>query len=120
MRLYLDDDLAWPLLTSLLRKAGHDVCLPADMGAAGAKDPVHLSHAVRQARVCLTRDYSDYQLLHNLIMVVGGHHPGILVVRQENDRKKDLGPPGIVRAIGKLEASNYALADQYEVLNHWR
>jgi predicted nuclease of predicted toxin-antitoxin system len=120
MRLYLDDDLAWPRLAGLLRNAGHDVLLPADVGAAGAKDPVHLTHAVQQGRVCLTRDHSDFELLHNLVKVVGGHHPGLLVVRQEKDYKKNLSPHDIVRAVHNLEAANYVLADQYEVLNHWR
>ena len=34
MRLYLDDDTAFPLLARLLRQAGHDVELPADAGLA--------------------------------------------------------------------------------------
>jgi hypothetical protein len=28
MRLYLDDDTAWPLLAKLLRNAAHDVQMP--------------------------------------------------------------------------------------------
>jgi predicted nuclease of predicted toxin-antitoxin system len=120
MRLYLDDDLTWRWLAGLLRNAGHDVRLPAEIGVAGAKDPTHLTRAVQEDRVCLTRNYNDFELLHDLVMAVGGHHPGILVVRQERDRKKNLTPHDIVRAIHNLEAANYVLADRYEVLNHWR
>src|SRR5437879_1466277 len=47
MRLYLDDDLANPLLAGLLRKAGHDVVLPADVGMSGQDDAVHLTYAIR-------------------------------------------------------------------------
>jgi predicted nuclease of predicted toxin-antitoxin system len=120
MRLYLDDDLASPLLAQLLRNAGHEVQLPADVGLAGKKDPIHLAHAVREQRVCLTRDHGDYKALHDLVMAVQGHHPGILVVRQDNNPKRDLTHRGIVRAIRNLEAASLALMDSYEILNHWR
>jgi hypothetical protein len=46
MTLYLDDDIAWPLLAKLLRNAGHDVQLPSDVGMTGAEDPVHLTRAI--------------------------------------------------------------------------
>jgi predicted nucleotidyltransferase len=36
------------VLVQLLRVAGHDVLLPADLGIAGAEDPVHLRHAIRE------------------------------------------------------------------------
>jgi predicted nuclease of predicted toxin-antitoxin system len=120
MRLYLDDNQASPLLAQLLRKAGHDVQVPADVGKAGVADSIHLAHAVTENRVSLTGDYGDFENLHNLIIIVGGHHPGILVVRQDNDPKRDLKPPGIVRAIRNLEKANYPLVDQYVILNHWR
>jgi predicted nuclease of predicted toxin-antitoxin system len=120
MRLYLDDNLASPLLAQLLRNAGHDVQLPADVGKAGVADPVHLAHAMAEGRACLTANYTDFANLHNLLMIGQGHHPGILIVRQDNDPKRDLKPHEIVRAIHKLEVANYALADQYEILNHWR
>ena len=32
----------------------------------------------------------------------GGHHPGVLVVRQDNNPKRDLDAKGIVRALRKL------------------
>ena len=41
MRVYLDDDSAALLLARLLRQAGHDVELPADVGLSGEDDAVH-------------------------------------------------------------------------------
>jgi hypothetical protein len=120
MRLYLDDDIASGLLIQLLRNAGHDVLVPADLGIAGAEDPVHLRHAVRERRACLTQNYGDFRVLHDLVLECQGHHQGILVVRLDNDPNRDMRPPHIVRAIAKLEAAGVPIADEYIVLNHWR
>jgi predicted nuclease of predicted toxin-antitoxin system len=120
MRLYLDDNIASPLLARLLTNAGHDVQLPVDVGMRGQDDPVHLTHAIAEGRVCLSQDYSDYQKLHNLVMEATGHHPGILVVRKDNDPKRDLKAPGILQAIGKLVASGQSISDCYHILNQWR
>jgi predicted nuclease of predicted toxin-antitoxin system len=120
MRLYLDDNIASPLLARLLRNAGHDVQLPVDVGMMGQDDSVHLTHAIAQDRVCLSQDYSDYRKLHNLVMEAKGHHSGILVVRKDNDPNRDLKPRGIVRAIGKLMAANQPVVDSYHILNQWR
>ncbi len=120
MKLYLDDDSASPLLSKLLRNAGHDVQLPSDVGMSGKPDPVHLTHAIRDGLVCLTKNYDDYWLLHILLMQALGHHPGIFVVRQDNDPTRDLSPKGIVAAIRKMEAAGVPIANEYIVLNHWR
>ena len=105
MRLYLDDDSASALLSRLLRNAGHDVRLPAEIGMSGENDAVHLMHAVLEDRICLSHNYEDFEDLHDLIVVVQGHHPGILVVRKDNNPKRDLDEKGIVRAIGKFLAA---------------
>ena len=120
MRLYLDDDTVHRLLVRLLRQAGHDVCLPSDVGLAGRDDAEHLAKAVVENRVLLTHNHGDFEKLHNLVMTVGGHHPGILVVCKENNPKRDLTQQGIVRAIAKLLASGASIPDQFHVLNHWR
>lgn len=96
MRLYLDDDSASPLLTTLLRKGGHDVVVPSDIGMDGKADPAHLKCAIHDGRVCLTKNYDDFLLLHELVLESAGGHPGILVVRQDNDPARDLTPKGIV------------------------
>src|SRR5207237_4542722 len=85
MKLYLDDDTAAPLLAKLLRKAAHDVQMPSDTGMVGAPDPVHLTRAIADGRICLTKNHDDFWILHNLIKQAQGRHSGIAVVRQDND-----------------------------------
>lgn len=120
MKLYLDDDSASGLLANLLRQARHNVQLPVEAGLAGEDDPVHLTHAIDEGRSLLSHNYRDFENLHNLIRKAQGHHPGILLVRKENNPKRDLSSRHIVRAIGKLLASGIPIGDQEIILNHWR
>jgi predicted nuclease of predicted toxin-antitoxin system len=120
MRLYLDDDSVDALLIRLLQREGHDVQTPADVGHAGAEDPVHLKLAVGEDRVLLSRNHDDFEKLHELIIQAQGHHPGIFIVRRDNDPNRDLKPAGIVRAIRNLLAAGVPLEDEFHILNHWR
>jgi len=120
MRLYVDDDLAGAVLTKMLRKAGHEVRLPAEIGLAGTDDAKHLCQAILENRALLSANYDDFKLLHELIRQSQGHHSGILIVRFDNDPRRDLKRRDIVRAIANLEAAGAAIADQYIILNHWR
>jgi predicted nuclease of predicted toxin-antitoxin system len=120
MILYLDDDAASPLLATLLRKAGHDVVVPGDIGMNGKPDPAHLKYAIHNSRVCLSKNYDDFLLLHELILESRGSHPGILVVRQENNPSRDMTPKGIVAAIRKLVSAAVPIENEYVVLNHRR
>jgi predicted nuclease of predicted toxin-antitoxin system len=120
MRLYLDDDMASGLLANLLTQAGHDVVIPGGPELEGAEDPVHLAYAIREERALFTGNYDDFHGLHDLIMQAQGHHPGILVVRRDNDPRRDLTPRGIVRALRSFLAAGIALRDQFVILNHWR
>ena len=120
MRLYLDDDSASGILAGLLRRAGHDVVIPADVGMTGADDAVHLTHAAREDRVLLSRNHDDFRNLHNLIIQTGGIHPGIAIVRRENDIRRDMTPHTIVRSIENMLAANVPVENQFIVLNHWR
>lgn len=58
--------------------------------------------------------------MHDLVMEVKGHHSGILVIRQDNDRRRDMNSAAIKKALRNLEATSFDMRDQYEVLNHWR
>src|SRR4051794_15454112 len=105
MRLYLDEDIASALLTQLLRAAGHDVQRPADVGLMGKHDAVQLRQAVHENRPCMTLNYEDFEELHLLVLEAGGHHPGIMVVRRDNDPRRNLSPRDVVRAVRNLESA---------------
>ena len=120
MTLYLDDDSASRQLALGLRKAGHHVSTPADLGTSGAPDPIHLTRAIQDGRVFLTRNARDFTLLHDLVRASGGRHPGILVLHFDNDPTRDLTPRGIVAAIARIEASGLPISNELHLLNHWR
>jgi hypothetical protein len=120
MQLYLDDDTVNRFLVALLRQAGHDVRLPADVGLSGRHDAVHLRHAIQSGRACLTHNYEDFEELHELMQEGRGQHCGILVIRRETARSKNLRGHHLVRAIEKLAASGLMIHNHYHVLNQWR
>jgi hypothetical protein len=120
MRLYLDEDSEDEELTILFAKAGHDVRLSAQAGLNGQPDPRQLTHAIEERQVLLSGNHHDFLLLHQLVLASGGHHPGILIVRRDNDPRRDLSLRGICVAIAKLESSGVHIADNLHVLNHWR
>jgi hypothetical protein len=120
MNLYLDDDSAKASLVRLLRKAGHQVAIPADAGISGVSDPRHLIHCVGQNLVLLTRNHDDFEDLHLLVQETGGKHPGLLVVRSDNDPSRDMKDRDIVRALANLEQAAVPIANELHILNHWR
>src|SRR5213594_436199 len=111
MLLYIDDDSVDGVLIRRLANSGYNSLTPSVAGTAGQADPVHFMSAIRTGRVVLTRDYDDFKLLHDLVLLAGGHHPGIFVVRRDNDPTRDMSPGVIVRAIQKLTASKMTIAD---------
>jgi hypothetical protein len=120
MKIYIDEDTASRQLTQLLRAAGHDVQIPVEAGLVGKSDVVQLTHAVREGRVCLSRNYEDFEELHDLLKESGGRHPGILVVRRDNDPRRNMAPRDVVKAVRNLEGAGIPLMGEYQVLNHWR
>jgi hypothetical protein len=120
MKLYLDDDSASALLTKLLRQAAHEVQIPVEVNLTGASDAVHPTHAIREGCLLLSANHDDFFSLHHLLVQARGHHPGIIIVRRDNDPRRDLTASGIVRALGNLVASSVPLADGFHILNHWR
>ncbi len=120
MRLYLDDDTIETLLVRLLERAGHDLELPRDAGLTGRSDPVHLQRAITINRALVSRNHDDFEELNDLLRAAGGAHPGILIVRRDNDRRRDLTPRGIVTAIANLLAANVPVENQFIILNRWR
>ena len=120
MLLYLDDDSMRGVLVRRLADGGHDVLTPRAAGTAGLADPVHFMYAIRTGRVLFTHDHEDFTLLHDLVLLAGGHHRGVVVVRRDNDPTRDMSPGAMVRAIDNLAASSLAIPDAVHVLNHWR
>src|SRR5688500_17575195 len=120
MRIYLDEDSSGPLLAQLLRKAGHDVESVLERGTTRDPDPVVLTYAIGQQRVFLSRNHRDFKPLLDLVIASGGHHPGILITRFDNDRARDFTTRGIVVALGKLQSAGVSLASELFVLNQWR
>jgi predicted nuclease of predicted toxin-antitoxin system len=120
MNLYLDDDSAKASLVRLLRKAGHQVTMPADASLVGVSDPRHLIFSARQDLVLLTRNHDDFEDLHLLVQVTGGKHPGLLVVRSDNDPSRDMKDRDLVRALANLEHAGVPIANEFHILNHWR
>jgi hypothetical protein len=120
MKLYLDEDTSWNLLVQNLRRAGHDVQTTVQAGLIGEWDPVQMMHAIQQERCILTRNYCDFEDLHNLLSVARGQHSGIVVIRRDDDTRRNMSPRDIVRALGKVETAGVQLANRYLVLNQWQ
>jgi hypothetical protein len=120
MTLYVDDDSCAAALMAMLRKAGHDVLIPADIGMSGSHDAEHLLRSIQEGRVFQTRNYTDFDPIHKLIIGCSGVHFGILVIRQENDRRKNMSYKAIVTAIGKVEQAYADLGNELVILNDWR
>lgn len=121
MRLYVDDDSVDPHLIGLLRRDGHIVQIPADVGMVGSSDQAHLAHAIRDRRAVLTRNSGDFDELHDLVVVAaGGHHEGILVVLFDNNPRNAMSAGDVARAVRNLENANVSIADAYHELNHWQ
>jgi predicted nuclease of predicted toxin-antitoxin system len=120
MKIYLDDNQTDRRLVALLVKAGYQVVRPTDVALVGKSDALHLEQAIRDGLVVLTSDAEDFQDLSRLVLTSGGHYPGILVVRFDNDPLRDMKPKHVVAAVSKLDRSGLPLVDQLVVLNQWR
>jgi len=120
MRLYLDEDLESRDLVRALRKAGHDFQIPLEVGMTGENDTVQLTYAVREDRVFLTGNYEDFEELHHLVLQCGGSHPGIFTIRKDNDRRRDMKPHQIVRAIANIESFLETTQGGIFCLNEWQ
>jgi stage V sporulation protein SpoVS len=120
MNLCVDEDSCADALIGQLRHAGHDVLTAAEAGAIGDSDVAQLTRAIGLSRVFLSKNHDDFRDLHLLLAAAGGRHPGILMVRQDNDPYRDMTPKGIANAIAKLVASGYEVANEFVILNHWR
>ena len=120
MNLYLDDDIVKASLVARLRRAGHQVTVPADVMLSGAWDPSHLLHAVQHSLVLVSKNHDDFKELHLLVQATKGQHTGILIVRADNDPRRDMKDADIERALYNLERAGVPIANEFQILNHWR
>jgi predicted nuclease of predicted toxin-antitoxin system len=120
MRLLIDENLSSPRLASRLRAQAHDPVLAADVGLLSTTDARVLTFAISQGLPVLTRDAQDFEDLHDLVIAAAGRHPGILIVRFDNDPRHNLTDRGIATAISKLESSGVSIRDRIHTLNQWR
>ena len=88
MRLLLDENISDRRLGARLRAQGHDPVLATGVGLLSATDARVFIAAITQALPVLTRDSEDFTDLHDLIMAAGGHHSGVLVVRDPEQVRK--------------------------------
>lgn len=118
LKIYLDDCAYSRRLCQLLRQAGHDVQVPADVvpPLTSADDHVHLSHARSADRAILTLNPKHFQALH----YKNARHAGILAVYQDNDVTKDMSNTEIVEAIANLESAVPQIAGGFWILNVYR
>jgi predicted nuclease of predicted toxin-antitoxin system len=115
LRLLIDEDSQAKRLVNLLKNAGHDVITVNETGLSGKFNDEVLDYARQNERIILTRNYDDFQELHEANPV----HPGIFVVYQDANPSKDMSHQTIVKAIANLEVSGMPLANQFIPLNHW-
>ena len=57
---------------------------------------------------------------HLLVQATRGRHSGIIIVRSDNDPTCDMKDRDIVRAIATLERAGVPIANEFQILNHWR
>jgi predicted nuclease of predicted toxin-antitoxin system len=120
MKLLLDENMSDRRLAARLRAQGHDPVLATEVGLLSATDARVLLWAIAQALPVLTRDSEDFTDLHDPVIAAGGHHPGLLFVRFDNDPRHNLTDRGIAGALAKLESSGVLIPDHVHVLNQWR
>jgi predicted nuclease of predicted toxin-antitoxin system len=120
MRLYLDEDIASRHLIGALQKAGHDVTSARDINLLGESDTLQLTQAVRDVRVCVTKNHRDFEQLHDLVLLTGGSHPGIFTIRSDNDRPREIKPSQIINAIKNVLTILSSVRNHVVCLNEWR
>jgi hypothetical protein len=117
---YLDDDVDQDLLIRLGAARSHQLISPRSLGRSGDRDALQFLYAATQRIPIMTRNANDFEALHEFALGIGGHHSGLIIVYDEEDRNKNMRPREIVRALDKLESAAVLLDDQLIALNHYR
>ncbi len=115
LRMLLDEDSQAKYLVNLLKAAGYDVLTGNEACLTKRLDLFVLNYAIADRRVLLTRNCADFLELHRLNPV----HPGIIAVYQDADPSKNMSYQSIVKAIVNIQTAEYALENQFIILNQW-
>lgn len=123
LKLLIDEDSWAKILVNLLLQAGHNVLTVNKTNLSGKSVAKPCRQAYRlvfhyacsKKRSILTRNYDDFQALHQDYPI----HSGILVIYGNANSWKDMRYRDIVKAIANLETANFPLASQFIALNHW-
>jgi hypothetical protein len=119
VKIYLDDNIRDQSLIAFLTNDGHDVFLPHESDK-GNHDARHFLAALLDGRAILTRNYWDFDALHDLVVGAKGQHAGVLEVRSDNNRKRDMSNKQIAATVTKLEKLGVEVVNQLVILNDWR
>lgn len=115
--LYFDDDSQVRAVIEALRRAGVSAVRSSDVGNEGIADPLHLEFATSRGWTLVTRNARDFQRLHTQLLERGGHHAGIVIVRQS--QRLGIGEE-IRRLFALQEAMDSAgIRDRLEYLSAW-
>lgn len=120
LSIYLDDCSDHDALNAFLTQAGHTVISPRVAGTKGWDDPDHLTYAATHGYVLLTHNPDDFDDLHRDWRQHGQIHAGIFLIYEENNIRKDMTYPDIVRSIANLLAAGLPIANEVHILNRWR
>lgn len=113
IKIYLDDNLDNDYLKNILRNFGFEVISPREIKMRHKKDEEHLKYAIINQALVLTKD-KGFKKLHNKI-----NHRGIIIIRQENNLKKDMKENKIVKALKNIEALKLKLENNLIYLNQF-
>lgn len=86
----------------------------------GRSDTLQLIYAVENDRIFVTGNHSDFEDLHDLVVLCGGSHPGVFTIRKENNPRRDMKPGHIVTAIANIENVVTSMRNLLICLNDWR
>ncbi len=76
--LYADEDVD-VLVADLIRARGFDILTTREAQHLHATDEEQLAFAASEGRALLTHNRADFEALHQVSIVAGKHHAGILV-----------------------------------------
>ncbi len=113
IKVYLDDNLDNDDLITALRKEGFKVISPRDIGMRHKKDEDHLKCAVFNDAILISYDLDFQKLAHKII------HKGIIIIRRNNNSKKDMSSKRIVKALKNIETLHLILENKLYYLNQF-